>query len=397
MRERAQQSWPALPKTAPGAAAAAALEVGVGEDDVGRLAAELERDALDRRRRRRAAIPRPDLGRAGEGDLGHVGVLDEPLPADRPGPATTLSTPSGSPASSAIRSSSSAVSGVSSAGLRTTVLPAASAGRDLPGGDHQREVPGHDQPDDAERLAEGHVDAAGDRDRLPEQPLGRAGVVAEGLDDHADLAAGVADRLAGVAGLEADQLLQLALERVGDARRIARARRRARRRATPGRRPSPPRRRRRPPPTPARGISSAITSSVAGSMTASVPSLIARSPPFARPRPASRSRCLDVLLGMPEDAERVAGARGPRSPRRRRRRHGAAGDARPSPEPVDALVVVGLDRTSSSAPPRRAASEPGSSSHPVVAERARACARWRSSPPSCSGRCWTERAAAARR
>ena len=49
-------------------------------------------------------------------------------PTMLPGPATTLTTPSGSPASSAIRSNSSAVSGVSSAGLSTTVLPAASAG-----------------------------------------------------------------------------------------------------------------------------------------------------------------------------------------------------------------------------------------------------------------------------
>ena len=49
-------------------------------------------------------------------------------PTTRPGPTTTFSTPSGSPASSAIFSSSIAVSGVSSAGLSTIVLPAASAG-----------------------------------------------------------------------------------------------------------------------------------------------------------------------------------------------------------------------------------------------------------------------------
>ena len=46
----------------------------------------------------------------------------------RPGPTTTLTTPSGTPASTAMRSKRSAVSGVSSAGLSTTVLPAASAG-----------------------------------------------------------------------------------------------------------------------------------------------------------------------------------------------------------------------------------------------------------------------------
>ena len=46
----------------------------------------------------------------------------------RPSPVTTLSTPSGSPASAAISAKASAVSGVNSAGLSTTVLPAASAG-----------------------------------------------------------------------------------------------------------------------------------------------------------------------------------------------------------------------------------------------------------------------------
>jgi hypothetical protein len=49
-------------------------------------------------------------------------------PHTEPGPATTFTTPSGIPASSAIRSNSIAVSGVSSAGLSTMVLPAASAG-----------------------------------------------------------------------------------------------------------------------------------------------------------------------------------------------------------------------------------------------------------------------------
>ena len=41
---------------------------------------------------------------------------------------TTLTTPSGTPASSSSRAIASAVSGVSSAGLSTTVQPAASAG-----------------------------------------------------------------------------------------------------------------------------------------------------------------------------------------------------------------------------------------------------------------------------
>jgi hypothetical protein len=49
-------------------------------------------------------------------------------PQVRPGPATTLTTPSGIPASAAISAKRRAVRGVSSAGFSTTVLPAANAG-----------------------------------------------------------------------------------------------------------------------------------------------------------------------------------------------------------------------------------------------------------------------------
>ena len=48
-------------------------------------------------------------------------------PVGRPGPVTTLTTPSGIPASRASRPRRMVVSGVSSEGLITTVLPAASA------------------------------------------------------------------------------------------------------------------------------------------------------------------------------------------------------------------------------------------------------------------------------
>ena len=172
------------------------------------------------------------------------------------------------PASSASRSKRSAVSGVSSAGLSTTVLPAASAGRELPRRDRQREVPRRDQPDDAERLAERHRDAAGDRDRVAEVALDAARVVAERLGDHADLAARVADRLAGVARLERRELLEAVLDERGHAqqqpRAVARGDRRPGReaafaRATAASTSS----------TPARGTVSS-TPSVAGSRTCSV-------------------------------------------------------------------------------------------------------------------------------
>lgn len=50
-------------------------------------------------------------------------------PASLPVPVTTLITPSGIPASVAACANSSEVSGVVSAGFRTIVLPAATAGR----------------------------------------------------------------------------------------------------------------------------------------------------------------------------------------------------------------------------------------------------------------------------
>ncbi len=49
----------------------------------------------------------------------------------RPSPVSTLSTPAGSPARSQIAARRSIVSGVCSAGLTTTVQPAASAGASL--------------------------------------------------------------------------------------------------------------------------------------------------------------------------------------------------------------------------------------------------------------------------
>ena len=89
---------------------------------------------------------------------------------------------------------------------------------EFPGRDRQREVPWHDQTDHSEGLAKGHVDAAGDGNRVPQQPLGRARVVTEGFGHHADLPARVADRLAHVARLEQGQLLEAILDLIGEPR-----------------------------------------------------------------------------------------------------------------------------------------------------------------------------------
>jgi hypothetical protein len=127
IRERAQQSWPALSKTAQGAAAAAASMSASAKTTLADLppSSSVTRLIVSAAPR---AIPRPTSVEPVKAILATSGCSTSRWPQTRPGPTTTFSTPSGIPASSAIRSSSIAVSGVSSAGFKTIVLPAASAG-----------------------------------------------------------------------------------------------------------------------------------------------------------------------------------------------------------------------------------------------------------------------------
>ena len=169
-------------------------------------------------------------------DLAHQRVgRRSARPTTEPLPGMTVNTPSGRPASSASSPSRIAVSGVSSAGLSTTVLPAASAGREAPAGDRHREVPRHDDADDAERLVEGHVEAAGDRDLPAEQPLRRGRVVVQAVPDVAGLPGRVAERVPGVARPRARRAPRRARRRRPRSGAAAGPARPARRRARPGR------------------------------------------------------------------------------------------------------------------------------------------------------------------
>src|SRR5207302_7383771 len=82
----------------------------------------------------------------------------------------------------------------------------------LPARDVEWEVPGDDQPDDAERLAKGHVDAAGDWNRRAVMLIDRARVEVEHLRDHPHLRARAADRLADVMGLDARKFFRVLLD-----------------------------------------------------------------------------------------------------------------------------------------------------------------------------------------
>ena len=75
-------------------------------------------------------------------------------PAVSPKPVTTLTTPVGKPASAISSPSRSAVSGVCSAGLSTTVQPVRQRRAELPRGHQQREIPRDDLAAHAHRLAQ---------------------------------------------------------------------------------------------------------------------------------------------------------------------------------------------------------------------------------------------------
>jgi hypothetical protein len=127
MRERAQQSCPALPNTAIGAEDAAFSRSASAKTTLADFppSSSVTRLIVSEAR---AAMRRPTAVEPVNATFATSGCSTIRSPTTRPDPTTTLKTPSGTPASTTIRSSSTAVSGVSSAGFRTMAFPAASAG-----------------------------------------------------------------------------------------------------------------------------------------------------------------------------------------------------------------------------------------------------------------------------
>ena len=127
IRDRAQQSWPALPKTALGAAAAARSRSASAKIRLADLPPSSRVTRLIV-----CAAPsitrRPTSVEPVNPILATSGWAMSRSPTTEPGPTSTLTTPKGRPASRASSAKRSAVSGVSSAGFRTTVLPHARAG-----------------------------------------------------------------------------------------------------------------------------------------------------------------------------------------------------------------------------------------------------------------------------
>ena len=103
------------------------IEVGVGQDDDAVLAAELEREPLERSPAR-TAIDLPVSDDPVNEITPISGFSTIASPTSPPVPVTRLTTPAGTPASASSSTSSVAQWGVSLDGLKSTTLPVTSAG-----------------------------------------------------------------------------------------------------------------------------------------------------------------------------------------------------------------------------------------------------------------------------
>ena len=190
---------------------------------------------------------RADPRRAGEGELAHHRAgRQRRADLDRHAGDDVDHALRECPARSASTISASAVNGVSSDGLITTVQPAASAGAHLARDHRRREVPRRDDRADADRLLE-REDAAIDRRRGDVVAGDAAPFLCEPFDEGggvADLALRLGQRLALLGGHDPREIVL-----GGEDQRVPRARAgsRDRRRCAPSTREARQPRRRSPP------------------------------------------------------------------------------------------------------------------------------------------------------
>jgi hypothetical protein len=194
------------------------LEVGIGEDDVRALAAELQGDLLDVFRcAAHECAPRLDpAGERDQVDQRRVGQrLSDPLALAEdqvhdPTRGTGLLEQSGQ----MDRRQRGQMRG-----LHHCSAARRECGGDLPGQLQQRVVPRPDQPAHPDGLVHDATQGRGDA-RLHEAPrllVRQVGVIPEDTDHVRDIEAALAQSLAGVQGLLARELLQVPFEEIGDA------------------------------------------------------------------------------------------------------------------------------------------------------------------------------------
>ena len=198
-----------------GGLAREALQVGVREHHVGALAAQLQADLLDGARGQpQDLLPGARLAR--ERDLADTRMRREGRAGDRAGPGDDVHDTRREPGLQAQLTEPERRERRPRRRLEDRGIARRQRGCQLPGGHHQREVPGHDEADHADGLAQRQVQARlGDRDGLAVVLVRGPAVVLEHARCRADLPTGAADGLAHVARLELGQLLRV----VADERR----------------------------------------------------------------------------------------------------------------------------------------------------------------------------------
>ena len=171
IRERAQQSWPALPKTAIGADAAAASRSASAKMTLADLPPSSSVTRLIVAAAP-SAIPRPTSVDPVKAILATSGCSTSRFPTTRARSGDDIQDAFGNPGLDCDLLELDCGERGQARRLQHDGVPGGERRGDLPGGDRQREVPRDDQADDPERLAEGHVDSSRDRDGLAGQPLG---------------------------------------------------------------------------------------------------------------------------------------------------------------------------------------------------------------------------------
>ena len=190
----------------------------VGEHDLRALPAELERDGLDVRLADGAEERPPDLGGARERDLVDRRVAGERIPDD--GARTRDDVEDAVRQAGFGRELREAQGGQRRLGRRLEHdrVAGREGGAELPGGDDQRVVPGHDRGDHPDRLAGDEREGIGPgRADLAVDLVDRLGVPLDGLGGGGDVdREGVADRLPDVERLQQGQLVAVGPDEVGE-------------------------------------------------------------------------------------------------------------------------------------------------------------------------------------
>ncbi len=151
-----------------------------------------------------------------ERDLGDVGMVHQPFPHHPAGAGQHLQHAFGQPRLPGQLTDTQSGERGQLRGLDDDRVSGGQGGRDAPGEDRHREVPGHDDAGHTERLGEGDAPAAGHRDLAAGVAFRGGREVLEHVAHLLRLAAGLADRVAGLADFQFGEFLDPAVDGVGD-------------------------------------------------------------------------------------------------------------------------------------------------------------------------------------